>query len=85
MKALFIGGTGTISTAVTELARERGWEVAITQRPFYRCFTFSVILQCCNDIHIISASAGCKSSTAFCACKCKQGVIFRPICKCSRR
>ena len=32
MKALFIGGTGTISTAVTELARERGWEVALLNR-----------------------------------------------------
>ena len=25
MKALFIGGTGTISTDVVELAQQRGW------------------------------------------------------------
>ena len=28
MKALFIGGTGTISTDVVELAQQRGWELA---------------------------------------------------------
>ncbi len=27
MKALFIGGTGTISTDVVELAQQRGWEI----------------------------------------------------------
>ena len=32
MKALFIGGTGTISTAVTALAREKGWEVTLLNR-----------------------------------------------------
>lgn len=32
MKALFIGGTGTISTAVTELAVQRGWEMTLLNR-----------------------------------------------------
>ena len=32
MKALFIGGTGTISGAVTALARERGWKVTLLNR-----------------------------------------------------
>ena len=32
MKALFIGGTGTISTAVTALAKERGWEITLLNR-----------------------------------------------------
>jgi nucleoside-diphosphate-sugar epimerase len=31
-KALFIGGTGIISTACTELAVQRGWEVALLNR-----------------------------------------------------
>lgn len=32
MKALLIGGTGTISTSVAALARERGWEVTLLNR-----------------------------------------------------
>jgi len=32
MKALFVGGTGVISTAVTKLAMERGWEVTLLNR-----------------------------------------------------
>ena len=32
MRALFIGGTGVISTAATKLAMERGWEVTILNR-----------------------------------------------------
>lgn len=32
MKALFIGGTGLISTAVSELALERGWELTLFNR-----------------------------------------------------
>ena len=32
MKALFIGGTGTISSAVTSLALERGWEITLLNR-----------------------------------------------------
>ena len=32
MKALFIGGTGTISTAVAALAMEKGWEVTLLNR-----------------------------------------------------
>lgn len=32
MKALFIGGTGTISMAVSKLAIERGWEVFLLNR-----------------------------------------------------
>lgn len=32
MKALFIGGTGTISTAVTALAQARGWEITLLNR-----------------------------------------------------
>ncbi|GHV39668.1 hypothetical protein FACS189490_03670 [Clostridia bacterium] len=32
MKALFLGGTGTISTAVSKLAIERGWELTILNR-----------------------------------------------------
>ena len=29
MKALFIGGTGTISASVTELALKRGWDITL--------------------------------------------------------
>ena len=32
MKALFIGGTGTISTAVSRLCVERGWELTLLNR-----------------------------------------------------
>ena len=32
MKVLFIGGTGNISTAVTELAAERGIELTLLRR-----------------------------------------------------
>lgn len=32
MKALFIGGTGTISMAITELLAERGWELYLLNR-----------------------------------------------------
>lgn len=32
MKALFIGGTGTISMAITRLAAERGWEMYLLNR-----------------------------------------------------
>jgi nucleoside-diphosphate-sugar epimerase len=32
MRALFIGGTGTISTAVSSLAVERGWELSLLNR-----------------------------------------------------
>jgi nucleoside-diphosphate-sugar epimerase len=32
MKALFIGGTGIISTAVSQLAVERGWELTLLNR-----------------------------------------------------
>lgn len=32
MKALFIGGTGTISTEVTRLALARGWEITLLNR-----------------------------------------------------
>lgn len=32
MKALLIGGTGTISTAVAALARKRGWELTLLNR-----------------------------------------------------
>ncbi|MDE5877851.1 MAG: SDR family oxidoreductase [Muribaculaceae bacterium] len=32
MKALIIGGTGTISSAVTELALQRGWEINLLNR-----------------------------------------------------
>ena len=32
MKALFIGGTGTISTSVTELALKRGWDITLLNR-----------------------------------------------------
>ena len=32
MKALFIGGTGTISGAITKLALERGWELYLLNR-----------------------------------------------------
>ena len=32
MKALFIGGTGTISTEVSRLALERGWELTLLNR-----------------------------------------------------
>lgn len=32
MKALFIGGTGTISTSVTELALKRGWDITRLNR-----------------------------------------------------
>ena len=32
MKALFIGGTGTISTAISKLAREKGWELYLLNR-----------------------------------------------------
>ena len=32
MRALFIGGTGTISTAVSKLAVEKGWELYLLNR-----------------------------------------------------
>ena len=32
MKALFIGGTGTISTAITKLAVKQGWELYLLNR-----------------------------------------------------
>ena len=32
MKALFIGGTGTISTSITELCVQRGWNVTLLNR-----------------------------------------------------
>lgn len=32
MKALIIGGTGTISSAVTELALQKGWEISLLNR-----------------------------------------------------
>ena len=32
MKALFIGGTGTISTDVVELAQQRGWEITLLNK-----------------------------------------------------
>ena len=32
MKALFIGGTGVISTAISQLAVERGWELTLLNR-----------------------------------------------------
>ena len=32
MKALFIGGTGTISTSVVALAQEKGWEITLLNR-----------------------------------------------------
>ena len=32
MKALFIGGTGLISTAVSKLALQRGWELTLLNR-----------------------------------------------------
>lgn len=32
MKALFIGGTGTISTSVTALAMKRGWDITLLNR-----------------------------------------------------
>lgn len=32
MKALFIGGTGTISSAISELASEKGWELYLLNR-----------------------------------------------------
>lgn len=32
MKALFIGGTGTISSSVTELAVQQGWELFLLNR-----------------------------------------------------
>lgn len=32
MKALFIGGTGTISASVTELALKRGWDITLLNR-----------------------------------------------------
>ena len=32
MKALFIGGTGTISTDVVALAQQKGWEITLLNR-----------------------------------------------------
>ena len=32
MKALFLGGTGTISSACTALALRQGWEVTLLNR-----------------------------------------------------
>jgi nucleoside-diphosphate-sugar epimerase len=32
MKALFIGGTGTISSAISRLAAEKGWELYLLNR-----------------------------------------------------
>ena len=32
MKALFLGGTGTIITDVVELAQQRGWEITLLNR-----------------------------------------------------
>lgn len=37
MKALFIGGTGTISTDVVELAQQRGWEITLLNRGSKNC------------------------------------------------
>lgn len=37
MKALFIGGTGTISTDVVALAQQRGWEITLLNRGSKRC------------------------------------------------
>ena len=37
MKALFIGGTGTISTDVVELAQQRGWEITLLNRAQRNC------------------------------------------------
>jgi len=36
MKALFIGGTGTISTAISELSVKRGWELYLLNRGTHR-------------------------------------------------
>ena len=36
MKALFVGGTGIISTAVSALALERGWELTLLNRGQHR-------------------------------------------------
>ena len=36
MKALFIGGTGLISTAVSALALQRGWELTLLTRGRHR-------------------------------------------------
>ena len=35
MKALFIGGTGVISTAVGALALARGWELTLLNRGIF--------------------------------------------------
>ena len=32
MRALFIGGTGTISTSLTKLALKRGWDITLLKR-----------------------------------------------------
>ena len=32
MKALFIGGTGVISTAISQLVTERGWDLTLLNR-----------------------------------------------------
>mgnify|MGYP000102107254 CR=1 FL=1 len=45
MKALFIGGTGTISTDVVALAQQRGWEITLLNRGSKKCrkeFTVSL-------------------------------------------
>ena len=32
MKALFIGGTGTISTEITKLCAAKGWDITLLNR-----------------------------------------------------
>jgi nucleoside-diphosphate-sugar epimerase len=38
MKALFIGGTGTISTAISELCVQRGWDLYLLNRGVHKSF-----------------------------------------------
>ena len=47
MKALFIGGTGTISTDVVALAQQRGWEITLLNRG-------SKKIKSCSDFSVMS-------------------------------
>lgn len=51
MKVLFIGGTGTISTACTKLAAERGIELTLLRRGQHEAFIPSGVKTITADIH----------------------------------
>jgi len=65
MKALFIGGTGIISTACTQLAAERGVELTLVTRGQHRTNLPAGVKTVAVDVHDVSAAKRALADASF--------------------